>query len=96
MINGSKCFISGATVSDVYVVMCKTGEEEVSVLLVEKGTQGCPLIFISRSYFWQKGGEDGLEHITNCSGYVRRCESSSISFARETRGRIQNSNERFR
>ena len=26
IINGSKCFISGAGVSDLYIVMCKTGE----------------------------------------------------------------------
>lgn len=40
VINGSKCFISGGSVSDVYIVMCKTGENEVSTILVEKGTKG--------------------------------------------------------
>ena len=25
IINGSKCFISGGSVSDVYLVICKTG-----------------------------------------------------------------------
>lgn len=55
VINGSKCFISGGSASDVYVVMCKTGnrcalrifltllsigEKEISAILVEKGTPG--------------------------------------------------------
>lgn len=38
--NGSKCFISGGGVSDLYVVMCRTGENEISTILVEKGTPG--------------------------------------------------------
>lgn len=40
VINGSKCFISGGGVSDVYIVMCLTGENEVSCILVPKGTEG--------------------------------------------------------
>jgi len=40
VLNGSKCFISGGSVSDVYVVMCKTGPKEISTILVEKGTKG--------------------------------------------------------
>ncbi|KAM3145264.1 hypothetical protein pb186bvf_002592 [Paramecium bursaria] len=40
VINGSKCFISGGSVSDYYLVMCKTNENEVSCILVEKGTPG--------------------------------------------------------
>lgn len=40
VLNGSKAFISGAGSSDVYVVMCKTGEKEVSCLLVEKDMAG--------------------------------------------------------
>ena len=40
VLNGSKAFISGAGTSDVYVVMCKTGEKEVSCLLVEKSMPG--------------------------------------------------------
>lgn len=39
-LNGSKAFISGGGVSDVYLVMCKTGAKEVSCLLVEKGQEG--------------------------------------------------------
>jgi alkylation response protein AidB-like acyl-CoA dehydrogenase len=43
VINGSKAFISGAGVSDVYVCMMRTGEEGakgVSCIVVEKGTKG--------------------------------------------------------
>jgi len=40
ILNGSKMFISGASTSDVYLVMCKTGEKEVSCVLVEAGTPG--------------------------------------------------------
>jgi alkylation response protein AidB-like acyl-CoA dehydrogenase len=40
LLNGSKAFISGAGESDLYLVMCKTGEKEVSCLVVEKDTKG--------------------------------------------------------
>jgi alkylation response protein AidB-like acyl-CoA dehydrogenase len=43
VLNGSKAFISGGGVSDVYVVMCRTGgagASGVSCLLVEKGMPG--------------------------------------------------------
>lgn len=40
VINGSKVFISNADVSDVFIVMCKTGEKEISCILVEKDTPG--------------------------------------------------------
>lgn len=43
ILNGSKAFISGAGETDVYLVMCRTGEpgpKGISCLLVEKGTQG--------------------------------------------------------
>lgn len=40
VLNGSKVFISGAGVSDIYIVMCKTGEDEISSILVPKGTPG--------------------------------------------------------
>ena len=43
VLNGSKAFISGAGVSDLYLVMCRTGEEGpggVSSVLVEKGSPG--------------------------------------------------------
>ena len=43
ILNGTKAFISGGSVSDVYVCMVRTGEEGakgVSCILVEKGTPG--------------------------------------------------------
>ncbi len=43
VINGSKAFISGAGFSDLYVLMCRTGEEGpkgVSTVLVEDGAKG--------------------------------------------------------
>jgi alkylation response protein AidB-like acyl-CoA dehydrogenase len=43
VLNGSKAFISGAGTSDLYAVMCRTGEDGpggVSCILVEKGTPG--------------------------------------------------------
>jgi len=43
VLNGSKAFISGAGVSDIYVVMVRTGEagpKGVSCVIVEKGTPG--------------------------------------------------------
>ena len=40
ILNGSKAFISGAGSSDLYLIMCKTGEKEVSCIAVEKGTPG--------------------------------------------------------
>lgn len=42
-LNGSKAFISGAGFSDLYVVMCRTGEDGskgVSTVMVENGTEG--------------------------------------------------------
>ena len=38
--NGSKAFISGAGASDIYLVMCKTGADEISCIAVEKDTPG--------------------------------------------------------
>jgi alkylation response protein AidB-like acyl-CoA dehydrogenase len=40
ILNGSKAFISAADSSDLYLVMCKTGEKEISCIAVEKGTPG--------------------------------------------------------
>jgi hypothetical protein len=43
VVNGAKAFISGAGFSDLYVLMCRTGEDGpmgVSTLLVEDGTKG--------------------------------------------------------
>ena len=46
VLNGTKAFISGGNYSDIYVVMCRTGEDGpkgVSTVLVEEGTEGLSL-----------------------------------------------------
>jgi isobutyryl-CoA dehydrogenase len=40
VLNGSKAFISGAGASDLYLIMCRTGQNEISCIAVEKGTPG--------------------------------------------------------
>ena len=40
ILNGSKAFISAAGASDLYLVMCRTGEKEISCIAVEKDTPG--------------------------------------------------------
>jgi alkylation response protein AidB-like acyl-CoA dehydrogenase len=55
VLNGSKAFISGGGVSDVYLVMCRTGAEGpkgVSAILVEKGTPGLSFGAQERKLGW--------------------------------------------
>jgi len=55
VLNGSKAFISGAGVSDVYVVMCRTGVDGpkgISTLVVEKGTPGLSFGANERKMGW--------------------------------------------
>jgi isobutyryl-CoA dehydrogenase len=40
VINGEKCFISGAGMSDLYVVMCRTAPNAISAIVVPNGTPG--------------------------------------------------------
>lgn len=40
LVNGSKCFISGAGASETYLVMCRTGEKEISCLILDKSMPG--------------------------------------------------------
>jgi hypothetical protein len=43
ILNGTKAFISGGGESDVYLVMCRTGDQTpkgISCILIEKGTPG--------------------------------------------------------
>lgn len=40
ILNGSKAFISGAGSTDLYLIMVKTGEKEISCIAVEKDTPG--------------------------------------------------------
>ena len=55
VINGSKAFISGAGVTDLYVVMVRTGGEGpkgISTVLVEKGTKGLSFGANERKMGW--------------------------------------------
>jgi alkylation response protein AidB-like acyl-CoA dehydrogenase len=55
VLNGSKAFISGAGVSDLYVVMVRTGEDGpkgVSTVVVEKGTPGLSFGAPERKMGW--------------------------------------------
>lgn len=54
ILNGSKMFISGGGVSDLYIVMAKTGEQEVSAFIIEKDTKGYfKILYINfRFIFW--------------------------------------------
>jgi len=55
VLNGSKAFISGAGVSDLYVVMCRTGADGpkgISTLVVEKGTPGLSFGANERKMGW--------------------------------------------
>ncbi|HBK91250.1 MAG TPA: acyl-CoA dehydrogenase [Parvularcula sp.] len=55
VINGSKAFISGAGVTDLYVVMVRTGGEGpkgISTVLVEKGTEGLSFGANERKMGW--------------------------------------------
>ena len=55
VLNGSKAFISGAGVSDLYVVMCRTGgagAKGISTLVVEKDTPGLSFGANERKLGW--------------------------------------------
>ncbi len=55
VLNGSKAFISGAGVSDLYVVMVRTGEDGprgISTVIVEKGTPGLSFGANERKMGW--------------------------------------------
>ena len=55
VLNGSKAFISGAGVSDVYVVMVRTGGEGpkgISAVVVEKGAPGLSFGALERKMGW--------------------------------------------
>ena len=55
VLNGSKAFISGAGVSDVYVVMCRTGQDGpkgISTVVVEKDTPGLSFGANERKMGW--------------------------------------------
>ena len=56
IVNGSKAFISGASVSDVYLSMVRTGDESyhgISALLVEKDTPGLSFGKLEKKMGWR-------------------------------------------
>ncbi|HEY2662665.1 MAG TPA: isobutyryl-CoA dehydrogenase [Caulobacteraceae bacterium] len=68
VLNGSKAFISGAGVSDIYVVMVRTGEggaKGVSTLVVEKGTEGLNFGAHERKMGW-RSQPTAIVNFDNC------------------------------
>jgi isobutyryl-CoA dehydrogenase len=62
VINGTKQFISGAGLSDIYLVMCRTsdapgatGAKGISCLIVEKGTKGLTFGKKENKMGWRSG-----------------------------------------
>lgn len=56
VLNGSKSFISGGSVSDVYLCMVRTGDESphgISCLLIEKGTPGLSYGKLEKKLGWR-------------------------------------------
>lgn len=53
VLNGSKAFISGSGVpGNIYLVMCKTGDNEVSCLILEDGMEGLTFGAAERKMGW--------------------------------------------
>ncbi|MCU9849707.1 acyl-CoA dehydrogenase family protein [Defluviimonas sp. WL0024] len=55
-LNGTKAFISGGSYSDVYVVMCRTGEDGpkgISTVIVEDGTPGLSFGALEQKMGWK-------------------------------------------
>lgn len=53
IINGSKCFISGGSVSDLYLVMCLTDDKEISAFVVPKDTKGISFGKLEKKMGWK-------------------------------------------
>src|ERR1035441_7903930 len=68
VLNGSKAFISGGGVSDIYVVMARTGEagpRGISCIVVEKGTPGLSFGAREKKLGW-KTQPTAMVMFTNC------------------------------
>ena len=68
ILNGSKSFISGGSTSDVYAVMCRTGESGangISCLLVEAGTEGLSFGAKEKKMGWNTQHTAAV-HFDNC------------------------------
>lgn len=68
VLNGSKAFISGAGVSDLYIVMVRTGEDGpkgISTVLVEKDTPGLSFGASEKKMGW-KSQPTAIVNLENC------------------------------
>jgi hypothetical protein len=68
ILNGSKAFISGGGVSDIYVVMARTGEagpRGISTIVVEKGTKGLSYGAQEKKLGW-KSQPTAMVNFENC------------------------------
>src|SRR3954465_944602 len=68
VLNGSKAFISGAGISDIYVCMVRTGEDGpkgISCIVVEKGTPGLSFGKKERKMGWNSQ-PTALVNFDNC------------------------------
>ena len=91
VLNGSKAFISGAGVSDIYVCMVRTGEDGpkgISCLVVEKGTP--------RPLLRQEGAQDGLEFAAHRDGELLGLPRAGRKPRRRGGRRIPHRDERAR
>ena len=68
VLNGTKAFISGGGVSDIYVVMARTGEagpRGISTIVVEKGTKGLSYGAQEKKLGW-KSQPTAMVNFENC------------------------------
>lgn len=68
VLNGTKAFISGASVSDVYLCMVRTGDEShhgISCLLVEKDTPGLSFGKLEKKMGW-RSQPTAMIYFENC------------------------------
>jgi alkylation response protein AidB-like acyl-CoA dehydrogenase len=86
VLNGGKAFISGGGVSDVYVVMARTGGDGakgVSAFVVEKGTQGLSFGANERKMGWnaQPTAAGELRRLPRACRQPHRQEGEGFRFA---------------
>lgn len=68
VLNGSKAFISGSSVSDVYLCMVRTGDEShrgISCLLIEKNTPGLSFGKLEKKMGW-RNQPTAMVYFENC------------------------------
>jgi len=68
VLNGSKAFISGGSVSDIYLCMVRTGNEShhgISCLLIEKGTPGLSFGKLEKKMGW-RNQPTAMVYFENC------------------------------